>query len=203
MHAWLALAGVVGPLCFTALVIIQGFLIPEYSHVRLPISALAAWPTGWIQTINFYMFGIAVIVFAVALNRGIERRRVRDIGTFLLVMSGLGVICAGIFPWIMVQGIPTETPAHVFGAITAFGCLGIGALVISHAMKLDARWQDLAKYTKLTGVAALVLFVALGVFAVDEGTPFHPWAGLLQRVLCVVWFTWMIVISFHLRGLVR
>src|SRR5262245_30318777 len=34
----LALAGVVGPVLFTVLVILQGLLIPAYSHVRLPIS---------------------------------------------------------------------------------------------------------------------------------------------------------------------
>lgn len=203
MQTWLAAAGIIGPLWFTTFVIVQGFLIPDYSHVRLPISALAAWPTGWIQRINFYVFGTSIIAFAVGLNRGIERSRARDIGTALLLMSGLGVIVAGIFSWHMVRGIPTETPAHVVGAITAFACLGFGAVVISYAMKPDVRWQDLAQYTRLTGVAALILFVTVGFFAVDDGTPFHPWAGLLQRVLCVVWFTWMIAVAFHLRRLAR
>ena len=203
IHSWLALGGIIGPLWFTTLVIAQGFLIPDYSHVRLPISALTAWPTGWIQKINFYVFGISIIVFAVALNRGIERMWARDIATVLLVMSGVGVIAAGVFPWIMVRGIPTETPAHVVGAIMSFACLGIGAVVIAQAMKRDARWQDLAMYTRLTGVAALILFVTVGFFAIDDGAPFHPWAGLLQRVLCVVWFTWMIVVAFHMRGLAR
>jgi hypothetical membrane protein len=202
-QSWLAAAGIFGPLWFTALVVVQGLLIPDYSHVRLPISALAAWPTGWIQTVNFYVFGTSIVAFAVALNRGIQRGRARDIGTALFLMSGLGVIASGIFPWHMVQGIPTETPAHVVGAITAFACLGFGAVVISYAMKPDVRWQDLAKYTRLTGVAALILFVTVGFFAVDDGAPFHPWAGLLQRVLCVVWFAWMIAVAFHLRRLAR
>ena len=42
----LAAAGVVGPIVFTVLVIAQGLLQPDYSHVALPISALAAWPSG-------------------------------------------------------------------------------------------------------------------------------------------------------------
>ena len=50
----LALAGIIGPIWFTTFVVLQGLLLPDYSHVRLPISALAAWPTGWIQNINFY-----------------------------------------------------------------------------------------------------------------------------------------------------
>jgi hypothetical protein len=62
----LALAGVIGPIWFTALVVVQGFLLPDYSHVRLPISALAAWPTGRIQTLSFYVFGLLTITFALA-----------------------------------------------------------------------------------------------------------------------------------------
>jgi len=66
----LALAGIVAPIWFTGLVVLQGFLQPDYSHVRLPISALAAWPTGWIQNVNFYVTGALTMIFAFALHRG-------------------------------------------------------------------------------------------------------------------------------------
>jgi hypothetical protein len=49
----------------------------------------------------------------------------------------------------------------------------------------------------------LVLFIALGFFAIAEGTPLHPWAGLLQRALCAVWFTLLIVLSIRLRRVVQ
>lgn len=62
----LALAGIVGPIWFTTLVVLQGVLLPDYSHVRLPISALAAWPTGWIQNVTFCIAGVLTIAFAAA-----------------------------------------------------------------------------------------------------------------------------------------
>ena len=34
----LALAGIIGPIWFTTLVVLQGLLLPDYSHVRLPIT---------------------------------------------------------------------------------------------------------------------------------------------------------------------
>ena len=40
------------PHLFTTLVVVQGFLVPHYSYVRPPISALAAWPTCWIQAVG-------------------------------------------------------------------------------------------------------------------------------------------------------
>jgi hypothetical protein len=39
----------------------------------------------------------------------------------------------------------------------------------------------------------LVLFITLGVFAIADGTPLHRWAGLIQRVLCAVWFALLIM----------
>lgn len=69
----LALAGIAGPVLFTVLVILQGQLIPAYSHVSLPISALEAWPTGWIQRLNFWVAGLLNIAFAYGLLRRVAR----------------------------------------------------------------------------------------------------------------------------------
>ena len=196
----LALAGIVGPIWFTTLVVLQGFLLPDYSHVRLPISALAAWPTGWIQNINFCVTGALGMAFALALHRGAQPTPRGRAGIALLVISGIGIVLAGFFPWKMVDGVPTETPPHVIGAITAFAAAGLGLIVFSRRMTADPRWRDLATYTMYTGIAVLVLFITVGFFAVDDGTPLHPWAGLLQRVLCAVWFVCLIVLAVRLRA---
>ena len=197
----LALAGIIGPVWFTTLVVLQGFLLPDYSHVQLPISALAAWPTGWIQILNFVVFGALTIVFAIGLHAGMKPTPRGGWGLALLVASGVGLVMAGVFPWKMVSGVPTETPAHVAGAITTFAAGGLAMVVFSRRMSADPRWRDLSTYTMATGIAVLLLFVMVGFFAVDDGTPLHPWAGLIQRVLCAVWFTWEIVLASRLRRL--
>ena len=167
--------------------------------MRLPISALAAWPTGWIQNINFYVTGVLGMAFAVALNHGVRPTRRGGAGVALLGLGGLGVVWAGLFPWTMVDGVPTENAPHVIGAVMAFAATGLGLIVFSRRMVADPRWRDLATYTMLTGTAVLLLFVAVGFFAIDDGAPLHPWAGLLQRVLCAVWFTCLIVLALRLR----
>ena len=199
----LALAGVIGPLLFTTLVVVQGLLAPDYSHVRLPVSALAAWPTGWIQNVNFYVTGALTIAFAFALHRGVRRTPRGAAGFVLLAIGGAGVVLAGVFPWRMVNGIPTETPAHVVGAVMAFAATGVGFVAFSRRMAADPRWRGLAAYTLWTGIAVLLLFIAVGFFAIDEGTPLHPWAGLLQRVLCGVWFACLAVLAMRLRRVLR
>jgi hypothetical membrane protein len=196
----LALAGIVGPLLFTALVILQGLLQPDYSHVRMPISALAAWPTGWIQDLNFFIVGTLMIAFALALHRSVQPSRRGRTGFLLLAAGGLGVLLAGIFPWRMVDGVPTETPSHVVAAITTFAASGVGLVAFSRRMAGDPHWCDLASYTMLTGIAVLLLFVVVGFFAIDDGAPLHPWAGLLQRLLCAAWFACLITLAIRLRA---
>jgi hypothetical membrane protein len=195
-----SLAGVVAPLWFSALVVLQGWWNPDYSHVRLPISALAAWPTGWMQNVNFYVTGALVIVAAAGLHAGIRPGPTGAAGPLLLVGGGAGIIIAGIFPWHMVNGVPTETPAHVVGAVMTFVCTGLGFVVLSRRLISDARWHDLAAYSRATGVSVLLLFVLLAFFAIQAGSPLHNWAGLLQRVLCAIWFAYLITVSFRLRA---
>ena len=197
----LAYAGIAGPVAFTALVIVQGVLQPDYSHVRLPISALAAWPLGWMQETAFLFLGLSMMALALGLHRGIRPGKTASqggAGAALLAMGGVGILVAGAFPWKMVDGVPTETPPHVVGAITAFASTGLGFVRLSRRMGGDAAWRDLALYTKASGLAVLLLFVAVGFFAVDDGAPLHAWAGLLQRVLCLVLFSCVIVLAVRL-----
>jgi hypothetical membrane protein len=197
----LSLAGIIGPILFTCLVVVQGILQPDYSHVRLPVSALAAWPAGWIQVLNFYIFGSLTIAFAVALH-GAMQHSTGMAGVGLLALSGVGLMLAGTFSWEMVEGVPTETPPHVVGAIVSFVGTGAGYVALSRRMATDAEWRDLTTHTRITGAAILLLFVVLGAFAIDEKAPLHPWAGLLQRVVCVVWFTCMIVLALRVRRII-
>jgi hypothetical membrane protein len=197
----LALAGIIGPVWFTTLVIVQGFLIPDYSHLRMPISALAAWPSGWIQILNFCVFGALIVAFASGLHMGVQPTRGGAVGVALLVASGVGIIAAGVFPWKMVDGVPTVTPAHAAAAITSFAATGLGLIVFSRRMNADLRWRDRSRFTMITGIAVLLLFVTTGLFAVDDRAPLHPWAGVIQRILCAAWFTCVMVLAFRLRSL--
>jgi hypothetical membrane protein len=193
-----ALAGFVGPLCFVILVIIQGMLIPEYSHVRQPISALAAYPTGWIQRLNFYQTGVLLAVFTIGLHLAVRPTRLGIASIVLLLLAAAGMIGAGIFSWIMVEGVPTETTAHVAPSVMVFAGEGLGFIALSRRLRADAAWRDLAAYTLVTGAAVLVLFVAAGVFGIPEDAVLHPWVGALQRVIVALWFACTITLAVRM-----
>jgi hypothetical membrane protein len=199
----LAIAGIIGPVWFTTLVIAQGILQPDYSHIMMPISALAAWPAGWMQNLNFFVVGTLTAAFTLGLHNAIRPTRFGLAGIVLLLVSCIGLFVAGLFPWINVNGVPTETGPHVVGAVLVFLGAGTGLVVLSRRMSVDPRWQDLSAYALGTGIIMLMLFIVVGGFAIDEGTPFHQWAGLLQRVLVVVWFACTLVMARRALRLAR
>ena len=192
---WLAMAGILGPIWFILLVIVQGILQPDYSHIAMPISALAAWPAGWMQNLNFFVSAILTAAFAIGMHSAIRPRRFGLAGIFLLLASSLGLLVVGLYPWINVNGVPTEPPRHVVGAVLTFVGASLGLVILSRRMAADPQWRNLSGYVLATGIAMLLLFILVGGFAIEEGTPFHPWVGLLQRILVTVWFACMFVIA--------
>lgn len=186
------MSGIAGPIWFATLVLAQGVLHPDYSHIKLPISALAAWPMGWIQNLNFYVSGVFDVTFITALDRAVGPTPRGRVGSALLIIGGMALAMTGLFPWKMIAGVLIEPPAHAATAITTFAFTGIGMIVFSRRMNADDRWRGLSAYTMWSGVSVVILFVVVGFFAVDGGAPLHEWTGLIQRVLVVVWFVWMI-----------
>jgi len=195
----LALAGIVGPCLFTALVVVQAAIQPDYSHVHMPISALAAWPAGWIQNLNFYAFGTLTIAFAVGLHLGLRPSPGGVVGPAVLVMSGVGTVLAGVFPMLRgTDGVLVEPIGHVVAAIMTFLGAGTGFIVVSRRMGRDPQWASVAGLTLACGVAIVLMFVLMAALAVPQNGPLHPWFGLLQRAVLAVWFPWQIVLAVRL-----
>jgi hypothetical membrane protein len=198
MRKLVAVAGIVGPVWFTVLVVVQSVLQPDYSQIAQPVSALAAWRLGWLQNLNFYSTGALLLAYAVGLHLAVANRRAGWIAFLLLAVSGIGVILAGVFPWRREGGELIESAAHVVAAFCVFLGAGLGLIAMSWRMAADPRWHGLVKYTRACGIAVLALFVTVGFFAVDDGAPLHPWAGLVQRLLLAVWLPCIMVLSSRL-----
>ena len=94
-----ALAGMVGPLLFTLCFFVQeAFRLDEFSPVGEPVSALEAGPNGWIEQVNFVVFGLMMIAFAAGLNHGVAPTRAGTLGPALLGVAGVGLFLAAAFP---------------------------------------------------------------------------------------------------------
>jgi len=199
----LGAAGMIGPILFTVTFIVQGLLRPTYSHIAEPVSALAAGPNGWVQDVNFLVFGPLMIAYAIGLNLGIRPSRVGLMGPALLLLSGLGLVLVGIFPARDESGAFSVGPGHMVGAFMSFLGAGAGLIVISRRMAHDPMWARLASYALASGIAIIILFLATGALAVADDAPLHQWAGLMQRATLAVWFASTIVFASRLLRLRR
>ena len=194
----LAAAGIIGPVMFAAVALVQSLLHPDYSHVALPISALAAWPGGWVQNVNFLAFGLLMIAYAIGLHLGVRPNRGGVIGPAILVLSGVGLTIAGFFSWRDVDGDFVVPVGHLLGGFMSFLGAGTGLIVISRRMARDPRWRGLANYVLTSGITMVVLFLATLALVVPPDAPLQPWVGLLQRLTLAVWFPCTIVLALRL-----
>jgi hypothetical membrane protein len=202
--AALAGAGIAGPIMFAVVALVQSLLRPEHSLLADPISALAAGPSGWVQDVNFLFFGSLMIAYAIGLHLGVRPTRWGVVGLAFLVLSGAGLVWAGLFPATDATGaLQNDRVLHIVSFPMTFLGAGLGLTVMSRRMARDPRWQSVATYALATGIAVLVLLLAGGGLVRPPGAPLHPWWGLFQWVLLAVWFPCTFVLALRLLRVAR
>ena len=95
----LIICGIIMPIFFTLLVIIASLLRPGYSQIHTEISYLGIGPYSIIQNMNFIIFGLLSIGFAIGLESSLStdiRQLAKKIIALLLFIFGIGVTFAGI-----------------------------------------------------------------------------------------------------------
>ncbi|WP_328991479.1 DUF998 domain-containing protein [Kribbella sp. NBC_01245] len=198
LSAW---AGIIGPVLFTATFLAQeAFRRSEYDPLAEPVSALTAGPNGWIQQVNFVVFGVLTIVFVLGLHRGLRPTRAGVAGPTLLFLSGIGLLLAAIFPLREDAAGATYDPGgHIVAGFMFFMTSAAGLIVVSRRVARDPKWRSLAMYSLVTGIVAFTGFLAGGGLVMPDDAPLHDWAGLYQRVLVVaVLFPCRILLSVRL-----
>ena len=202
--AALATAGIAGPFIFAVVALVHSLLRPDHSLLRHPVSALAAGPSGWVQNVNFLLFGLLMIAYAMGLHLGVRPTRWGLVGVMFLVLSGVGLMWGGVFPATDDTGaFDGGRLLHIPGFVMTFLGGGIGLVLMFRRMASDPRWRALATYALATGVAMLVLIVAGGGLVRPPGAPLHAWFGLFQWVLLAVWLPCTVVLALRLLGLAR
>jgi len=171
---------------------IGGALTPGYNPISDTVSAIALGPLGWLQTANFYFFGLSVIAFGLALAMALPGTAARAAAA-LLGLSGLSLIAAGAFPAIVVDGEPT--PSALLHGLAFFGTfLPLPGAYAFMALRVagEPGWRGHALYSAALASSVFFLFAVVGVLA-DPGAPLAFIAGLLQRVLLIVAFSWLML----------
>ena len=180
-------AGIVGPLLFTVGFIGQELSrVEEYSPLAEQVSALEAGPNGWIQQVNFVVFGLLTMAFAIGLHHALRPTTLGIVGPTLFFVTGIAAIGAGVFPLREdAAGITYAPGGHQPAGLTFFLGSTLALIFISFRVAKDPGWSQLALYVRLVALGLIVGNVVMVRFVIPDDAPLHDWAGLGQRILVV------------------
>ena len=199
-------AGVVGPLLFIVVFLVEGATRPGYSAWRNFVSQLATGPGGWVQVLNFLVCGALVITFAVALRSAIAGTRGSIGGPALLGLFAIALLVAGIFSTDPALGYPPgAAPVHTAHGLI-HGLSGLFAFTLLSATAFVMAWHFGAEhntrwviYSAAVAALILVLFVATSVTSTMDEVGSWPNAptGFLQRIAIIAGWTWIALVARH------
>lgn len=192
----LLLAGIVlGPL-FYVVVIAQMLTRTGFDFTRQPMSLLALGEGGWVQTANFWLAGILGIVFAIGLL-GLGRGLPVIIAAILLLVFGIGIIIAGIFPSDPSMGFPPGAPEGVPETMSRNAQLhGLGFMVSFTALMLAIAafgimfWASSIPLALASFIVALLIPVIIGI-----GMSRMDWASVAFFVAGALSFGWLTLVA--------
>jgi len=185
---WAGWAGIAGPVLFTitflSLELVRG---ADFDPVQLPVSALEAGRYGWVQQLNFAVFGALTIVFAVGLHAGLRASRWGVAGPALFGLSGAALVGAAVFPLEMdAVGEVYDPGGHSVAGFLFFLASALALVILSRRVAADPGWSGLAGWALAAGLACLVGFVVMGSLVIPEDAPLHDWAGTGQRAIILL-----------------
>jgi hypothetical protein len=197
-----ALAGMIGPAMFALIIVVltlleYGFMIRigwdpvGSSGVPWP-SGLALGPYGWLQVLNFVLFGLMLIVFAVGLHHAVAASgRAAWVGPAFLGVAGIALVISGFKtdPHLVSTGPRTwHGLIHGLAFFLLVVSLLLSMLFLWWRFRKDPLWRGYDLYTLITGVLSAVLFFAFS----------SPQWGFYLFLAVVL--TWIEIVAVRLRS---
>ena len=203
-------SGVVGPVFFVVVLLVEGATRPGYNAWRHFGSQLSLSDQGWEQITNFIICGLLILAFAVGLRRIWRSGRSATWGPIMLSIFGLSLISAGIFVTGPALGYPPgasisnqeslHSQIHGLSGLVAFASLAAACFVLSRRFADDPHWRGWALYSVVIGVVVALSFVASNATAVLDmsGIWTNAPTGLVQRIGIIAGWSWVSLLALQL-----
>jgi len=195
----LLLCGLVSPLIYIGMTILEGALIPGYSHIKDTVSELmspGAPNKGLMDTLMalssvfMTLFGIGVFQFVRA---GGQSNRLGIAGAVLLIILGILQIIVVLFFPQDPMGAELTFPGKMHIGLVAVQALM--SILIPLLLGLWLRKSSLLPGYGFYSIASAALTVAMGIAIFPLGTSIM---GLTERITVLIYDLWLIVISVKL-----
>ena len=195
-----ALCGIIAPILFTLLVIIESLLRPDYSQIFNDISDLGLGPYSIVQNINFIVFGLLSIGFAMGLGDQLPNRAGKAV-KWLIIIFGLGIILAGVTLFFSSPNVIYAKDVISHGLVSAIAFLTIIAAQFLTWQALRGSdhvvWGRYKIYSLISGLLSILTLILLSY------TQFSPYHGATERLFIAVWMIWIEVTGLKLYSLIK
>ncbi len=195
-----ALCGIVAPILFTLLVIVESFLRPGYSQIFNDVSDLGIGPYSIIQNINFIVFGLLSIGFAIGLGAKLPYRAGKAT-KWLVIIFGLCIILAGVTLFSVGTDVTyaKDVVSHGLVSAIAFLVIIIAQFLTWQALRGsdDAIWGRYRIYSLISGLLSILTLIFLSY------TQFSSFHGASERLFIAVWMIWIFVTGIKLYSLTK
>ncbi|MGF7117152.1 DUF998 domain-containing protein [Methanobacterium oryzae] len=195
-----ALCGIIAPIFFTFLVIIESLLRPGYSQIFNDVSDLGLGPYSIIQNINFIIFGLLSIGFAIGLGANLPHRAGKAT-KWLIIVFGSCIILAGVTLFSVPVDViyAKDVVAHGLVSAIAFLVIIVAQFLTWQALRRsnDIIWGNYRKYSLISGLLSIFTLILLSY------TQFSSYHGATERLFIAVWMIWIEVTGLKLYSLAK
>jgi hypothetical protein len=199
--------GVIGPLLFIIVFLLEGATRADYNPLRYPVSSLSIGDLGWIQAANFLLVGVLLFAFAIGMRRALRGSRGGVWGPLLIGLAGIGLFGAGIFTTDPIYGYPPSAPLvlaqyslhghlHNLCSLLFFAGLPTACFVFCRRFATSGE-RGWAVYSLLSGLGMLATFV-LAAVGFAQNPSLVQVAGVFQRLSISVGLIWVALLAFRL-----
>lgn len=181
-----ALIGMAAPILFWSTYFIMAGLRPEFSFYTKAISELGSMdaPNKWVwNSLGYGITGLCISVYAYGLFKSVAAKGTSKLPLIGLVLSGIFMSVAGIFPGDFDNKQATTMLLHTIGSFGSYLFFLLAAFTFPKPMNTNTYWQRASRPTLLfTGLT--ILFGAWPFFF-----PSMPAVG--QRFVFLFYFVWI------------
>jgi Protein of unknown function (DUF998) len=198
--------GVNAPIVFVLIFTIEGMMRENYSPMKNFISELSIGNRGWIQIVNFLIFGLLFFVFSLGLLHEFRKLNLSLTGPFLFLILAVCYFFSG--PFVTDSGTIFAQQKSIHGII--HGILGAIVFLLMTVstwvfLNLFKKQNEFKALKRITFIFAVVLTLTLLVFTYVTKVPtsqnnFQNLNGLLQRLALIPFMVWLCYFAFSIRN---
>lgn len=198
ISAW---AGMIGAILFVLISTLEGWYRPGYRPLEMFISALSLGPRGWIQILNFIVFGTLFFVFSWGVANEFPNGKASRGGPIIFRILAICLFLAG--PFVMDSYYPSFTfhgKVHDILGWIVFPLMPISCFVFLRRFREDPNWQFLKWWTLGLGLLSAlgVVLLTMAAKSADARNLFNHQLGLIQRIIIVPFMLWIFIFALGL-----